>query len=299
VPQEKKEPVERRLSISTAAFDGYDLPTAFHEIAELGVNLVEIAFIQGYMEAFDENYFSDSNARTIQQALTGAGLSSLVFSAHMDLGDGDATTIFRKRMDFAKSVGADIIVTNAAVREKEQTFLRNISELARDAELMDLVIALENPGDGIPNVIDSAHDAADVIPRIGSDAVRLNYDFGNVISHFFERVRPEDDFVDGLGYTAHLHLKDVKRDRDGWVFTEIGKGAIDYRFILETLKAKSRKIPLSLEVPLRIRRRGDASPERAPEPVPLAEIRRVLAGSVACVKAMLATDTPGSQGGTE
>ena len=35
------------ILISTAAYDGYDLATAFKEIARAGAALVEVAFIEG------------------------------------------------------------------------------------------------------------------------------------------------------------------------------------------------------------------------------------------------------------
>ncbi len=50
------------LIISTAAYDGYDLDVVLGEISETGVDLVEIAFIEGYTAPFTEAYFNDLNA---------------------------------------------------------------------------------------------------------------------------------------------------------------------------------------------------------------------------------------------
>jgi sugar phosphate isomerase/epimerase len=87
---------------------------------------------------------------------------------------------------------------------------------------------------------------------------------------------------------VHYHIKDVASDDAGWYFTEIGRGTIDYQKILKELAVLSAPVPISLEIPLRIRRAPDASPRRASQPVDLAEIREVMTGSVDFVKQVLA-----------
>jgi sugar phosphate isomerase/epimerase len=87
---------------------------------------------------------------------------------------------------------------------------------------------------------------------------------------------------------VHYHIKDVASDDAGWYFTEIGQGTIDYQKILKELAVLSEPVPISLEIPLRIRRAPDASPRRASQPVDLAEIRQVMTGSVDFVKQVLA-----------
>jgi sugar phosphate isomerase/epimerase len=278
---------DRIISVSTAAFDGYDLAIAVDEISRLGVDHVELAFIQGYMDSFDEDYFSKINAKMIQGLLSDTGLSCFAFSAHIDLAARGAVDIFEKRMVFAKTVGAKIIVTNAAPRSQEKEFIENILVLADIAKSLDMIIALENPGNGKENVVNSGETGASIIKHIASDWVRLNYDFGNVISHFFERLRPEEDFTYALPFSTHLHIKDVKSNGQGWSFVEIGKGSIDYSFILKTLASKYPQIPISLEIPLRITRDRDASPRRAASPLPLDEIRNVLKGSLNYVKGII------------
>ena len=107
------------------------------------------------------------------------------------------------------------------------------------------------------------------------------------MSHCFEKIRPEEDYKFVRDCAVHYHIKDVASDDSGWYFTEIGKGTIDYHKILRELAALSQPVPISLEIPLRIRRAPDASPRRASQPVDLAEIRRVMTGSVNFVKQAL------------
>jgi sugar phosphate isomerase/epimerase len=275
------------ILISTAAYDGYNLATAIKEISRVGVDLVEIAFIEGYTEPFTEDYFNGDNAVKILTLLAEHELKCLSFSSHVDLSRNGIVEVFHNRMAFAKRLGSKYIVSNAAPLQRKSQFMQNIKELAKAAADLEMVIALENPGDGKANVMDSAQPAARLIEEIGQENVKINYDFGNLLSHCFEKKRPEKDFKLVRHCAAHYHVKDVAYDDDGWYFTEIGQGTIDYRKILEDLAGLSEPVPISLEIPLRIRRAPDASPRRAASPIPLKDIRRVLTASVKFVKQAL------------
>lgn len=275
------------LIISTAAYDGYDLEVAFEEIAATGVDLVEVAFIEGYTDPFTEDYFNDENAARILALLTQFGLTCMSFSSHVDLSKDGIVEIFNKRMAFARQLGARYIISNAAPLSNKDQFMENIERLGRTAADLGLIIALENPGDGNPNVIDSAEPAARVVEDIGLASVTINYDFGNLLSHCFGMLTPEQDYKNVMNQAGHYHIKDVVFNDAGWYFTEIGKGTIDYATILKDLTAVSESVPLSLEIPLRVTRAPDASPSRASQPIDLSEIRRVVRGSVNFVKQVL------------
>jgi len=276
------------ILISTAAYDGYDLATAFKEISGTGVDLVEIAFIEGYTDPFTEDYFSDGNAAKIKSLLTEYGLKCLSFSSHVDLSRDGIVEVFNNRMAFANKLGAKYIVSNAAPLQNKNRFMQNIRELGQTAAGLNMVIVLENPGDGKANVMDSGEPSARLIEEIGQESVKINYDFGNLLSHCFEKIRPEEDYKFVRDCAVHYHIKDVASDDSGWYFTEIGKGTIDYREILKELAALSEPVPISLEIPLRIRRAPDASPRRESQPIDLAKIRQVMESSVNFVKTALA-----------
>ena len=276
------------ILISTAAYDGYDLATAFKEISRSGVDLVEIAFIEGYTDPFTEDYFNDDNAAKITTLLAEHNLKCLSFSSHMDLSRDRIIEVFNHRMVFAKKLGSQYIVSNAAPLHNKNQFMQNIKELGQTAAGLKMVIVLENPGDGKANVMDSGEPAANLIEEIGQENVKINYDFGNLLSHCFEKIRPEEDYRFVRDYAAHYHIKDVASDDSGWYFTEIGKGTIDYQKILKELAGLPEPVPISLEIPLRIRRAPDASPRRASLPVDLKDIRQVIEKSVNFVKTALA-----------
>jgi len=280
--------MDNPILISTAAYDGYDLATAFREISRVGVDLVEVAFIEGYTDPFTEDYFNDDNAAEITARLAEHNLKCLSFSSHVDLSREGIVEIFKNRMAFAKKLGSKYIVSNAAPLQNKSQFMENIKKLGQTAAGLDMMIVLENPGDGKANVMDSAEPAAVLIAEIGLENVKINYDFGNLLSHCFEKIRPEKDYKYVRDTAVHYHIKDVASDEAGWYFTEIGRGTIDYGKIIKELAALPEPVPLSFEIPLRIRRAPDASPRRASQAVDLKEIRQVMEKSVNFVKKILA-----------
>ena len=102
------------ILISTVAFDGYNLGVAIEAIAAVGADGVEVAFIEGYTDPFTEETFNQAYADHICQKLADHDIACRSFSAHMDLTKPNAVEIFKRRMEFARMLGADAIITNAA-----------------------------------------------------------------------------------------------------------------------------------------------------------------------------------------
>jgi len=280
------------ISINTLIFHGYDLPTTLREISELGA-YVELAFIKTYSPELKEEDFSIRNAQRLQRMIADYGLSTLALSAHMDLGKDDSVDSFKRRMAFAKEMGVRIIITNASQRSCEATFFKNMEKLAQFAQSLPLIIGLENPGDGEDHIVDYAKTGVFTVQRIGSDFVRLNYDIGNPFIYSKGTLRPEEDFEEAIPWSVHFHLKDVREDETGYFYSEIGKGVIDYRMILQSLFKKAPSVPMGIELPLCLKRGRDFIPWIDLTPVELPEIRRILKGSLEFIKSVL--ETPGNQ----
>jgi sugar phosphate isomerase/epimerase len=278
-------PEKRLLSISTVAFDGYSLPAAFEQIARIGAGHVEVAYIPGYMDPFTEEVFEPARARGLAAQLRQAGLSCAALSAHMDLSRAGAVEIFRRRLEFASELGAGLVVANAGPPSRERALLRNVGPLAARAADLGLTLALENPGNGRRNLLDTGALGARLVERLGLPNVGLNYDFGNLLTHLRGQVRPEEDFPAALPRTVHLHVKDAARQGPWWVFPEVGQGAVDYRRILSD--PRIRDLPISLEIPLRLRRRPSGFPCRSAQPLGIEQIAEVLRGSLAFVQSLL------------
>ena len=274
---------DRILSVSAAPYDGYAAPGMLDSLAACGVRHVEPAYIVGYTEPFDETVFSDEHARRYAGWLDASGVACRVVSSHIDLGRDHAVAVFRGRMDFARLLGATIINTNASVLGGEASFFRTIDVLARHAETLGMVIGLENPGDGRPGLFDVAEDGVLLAQRIGSPHVRLNYDPGNTASQRPD-IDPVADAVRALPACAHLHLKDVRKTQEGWYFPALGQGDLDYGPLLDALRTRP-DLPLSVEMPARMRRGPDAQPWRRVQRVDRERIEDSLRQSLAFLEA--------------
>ena len=254
--------MDRIVSVSAAPYDGWDPPALLDSLARCGATHVEPAFIVGYTEPFDERVFSDAHAARYAGWLGASGLACHAFSSHIDLGAADAVSVFGGRMRFARRLGARIINTNASRRDTEAAFLRNIEALARDAEALDMVICLENPGDARPNLFDVAADGVALVRRI---AGVLQADPGNTASHRPE-IDPFADAIAALPLSAHLHLKAARATPEGWHYGPLDDGDLAFGPLLDALDAWP-ELGVSVEMPLRMRRGTDAQPWRRMAPV--------------------------------
>jgi sugar phosphate isomerase/epimerase len=278
--------MSRILSISTAPYDGYEFPAALDSIASCGATHVEPAFIVGYTEPFDEEAFNEKNAKQYAGWLRQSGLACFAFSSHIDLGQPDADRIFARRMDFAGALGAKVINTNAAIRDYEKSFFRNIETLAAHAERLGMIIALENPGNGEDNVFNVAREGVDLVERLGSPYVRLNYDAGNTVSHRPGQVDPAQDALAAMPACAHVHIKDVQTRPEGYFFVPLGDGEVGCATILKAMRSRD-DLNLAIEVPLRLHRNLAARPVRRSSRVDLSEIETTLCRCLTFVRDQL------------
>lgn len=268
-----KEPI---ISVNTLAFQGYDLSDSVKALADIGIKYVEFAFIKGYSEELSESSFSPQTAKYINNLIDLYGLKMVALAAHLDLGMMDSVEAFKRRMDFAGLLGVNIILSNASTQENRINFLRNIEKLATYAESLNMTIGLENPGDGANNLIEAGREGAKLIEEIDSPFIRLNYDIGNTYSYSKGRTKPEDDIHYAYPYAIHFHFKDTRSDEDGWIFTEIGKGVINYKEVIQFMKGQPEQLPIGLEIPLSVRRDKDFNLQKKAVPLSLEDIKKTV-----------------------
>jgi sugar phosphate isomerase/epimerase len=129
--------MDRIVSVSTMAFDGYSLEVALDELAALGVKYVEPASVDKIFQHLVEADFCDSRAMWLRNQLSARRLSCLSLSAHMDLTGSDAVERFHRRLEFAQNIGARCVNSIAGPTGKLEGFRKNISAIAdraRDLE---------------------------------------------------------------------------------------------------------------------------------------------------------------------
>jgi sugar phosphate isomerase/epimerase len=275
------------LSVSMVAYDGHPLDVALASLSALGINVVELAYIDGYSTAFDEGVFSASNARSVRDALRQAGLTCRAVSAHFDLsrqGGGDALC---RRLEFASEVEAQMVATVSGPAARRDAFLQHLAQAIKLAEQLGITIALENPADDTDAAINDGTDAAQVVAHLDHSLVRVNYDPGNFLTHR-PGSAPHLDIEPALPYCIGVHLKDLRQEGAGWVHTALGDGAIQWDEMFNRLALPAVPPFLSIEIPTRMRRDGRGRIVLDSATPPLGAIEALLTRSKGLVEAQIA-----------
>ncbi|MBT8367116.1 MAG: sugar phosphate isomerase/epimerase [Deltaproteobacteria bacterium] len=275
------------LSINTLTYEGYDLATALEEIAKAGASHVELGFTRGFTKGLTEEYFSESSAQKITRLLSDMGLSSIALSAHTDLTTGKAVDELKRRIDFGKRLGVEVVNTKVGAKSGRKQYEKNIELIADYAESMNIIVGLENPAEGTDQILTSGKTGAELIRSIGSDFIKLNYDFGNAFTYSKGKVDPATDYKEALPYACYLHLKDMKKIDDGWEFSQIGKGIINYDLIFKELVEGEKLLPLSIEHLFIYSASEDFIVQRLQQPLPLSHISSILKNSIAFVNSVI------------
>ena len=274
-----------KLAISTALFDGYDMAVAFDEIAAAGFERVEPAYITGYTD-FTEATFSEQTARKLVAQAEQARLEIAAISAHMDLGSPDSSVPDRlqQRIRFAATCDCHVLITNAGMAADAGLIAQRIEAALPLCEDAGVMLALENPGHGTGAAIIDARSGQEFVARFAHRLLQINYDAGNVYSYSGGQRQPGDDLAQsGTKNIGYLHLKDIRSEGDGWAFSPIGSGMVDFASVLIRVPPD---LPISLELPLRLSRPQKGDPVRQAERLPLQKLRQALRGSTLAIAAM-------------
>ena len=270
------------LAVNLLVFNQIPLSLALDSVREAGCSVVELAYTAGYATFDEYQAFTDESASQIVQELEARGLVCRSIAAHIDLGMDNAVERFSRRLRFAQKIGASIVISNTSTVDKREEFLRNIVELSCIASELGLIIALENPGDGQDNLLESGTSGARLVDELGLANVLLNYDYSNAISYSKMDLPVVNDCESAVPRSANLHLKDLRRDEIAgcWDFCAIGEGDHDYAVLLKQVKQLEDPPSMSLELPLHMRRGSDLLMQKKDEALERRECIRVIEQSV-------------------
>lgn len=272
---------ELNLSISTNAYAGYDLvETLDHLAAATDCRQVELDAIAGLFHHVDDERAGDATYDAgIVEALVARGFTSFAFSGHCDLGDPAAWPVFARKMQLAHDLGARVINTFAGKVSERASFFATMHQVVELAEALDLDVNLETAN---PSFLVFDHADREVIREVASSRVGINYDFGNVFMASDGQIDLLEDFALTLPDVRYLHLKDGRKVDGAWRPTALHGGIVDYEEVFRLVAASGRTIPMSIEVPLRLRVGPDGS--TVSDEIPsLVEIDDVISTSVARV----------------
>ncbi|EJL92533.1 sugar phosphate isomerase/epimerase [Pantoea sp. GM01] len=265
-----------KLGVNTSIFDGHDMDLAFGIIRELGYDYVELAYNQGYVGDLDDSLFSQQNAQHIRSLLDKHQLKTLALGCTFNLARAEAVGYLQTRIGFAQAIGVKLLNACTAKHEDYAALVNNLRQIAPQLEQAGCCLLLENGGDANYDAFALAAEGEQLLREVGSAALAFNGDAGNMVS-----LRPQADAIQQmmqlLPQMRHCHIKDVVKQGSEFHFPAIGQGLLDYKPLLKELV--KRDIPCTLEIPLRMHRLADSTPQRSAAPVALERIVQVLSES--------------------
>ena len=268
--------MDRIVSVSTMAFDGYALEVALDELAALGVRHVEPASVDKIFQHLVEEDFCDTRAAWLRRELAARRLACLSLSVHMDLTGPDAVDRFHRRLAFARNVGARCVNSIAGPAGKLEEFRKNIVTIADRARDLGVMIALENHGD----LLDREQQVLDFIREVNHPAVRVNYDTGNAWYYSKGAINPVEELALLAPVVAHVHVKTPKIVDGLLRWVALGDGELDLPGLAQVLKERMPGVPVSYELSPRQRARDFEPRWRMPEVPPLADLRDMIRRSL-------------------
>jgi sugar phosphate isomerase/epimerase len=275
--------MDRIVSVSTMAFDGYSLETALDELAALGVKYVEPASVDKIFQHLVEADFCDTRAAWMRGQLAARRLACLSLSAHMDLTGPGSVERFHRRLEFARNIGARCVNSIAGPAGKLEEFRKNVVAIAGRARDLGIMIALENHGD----LLDREQQVVDFIRDVNHPAIRVNYDTGNAWYYSKGQINPVDELALLAPVVAHVHVKTPKIMEGLLRWVALGDGELDLPGLARVLKERMPGVPVSYELSPRQRSRDFEPRWRTPEVPPLSELRDMIRCSLQALEQVL------------
>ncbi|HSB81508.1 MAG TPA: sugar phosphate isomerase/epimerase [Candidatus Methylomirabilis sp.] len=275
--------MDRIISVSSMAFDGYSLEQALDELAALGVRFVEPASVDRVFQHLVEADFCEVRAAWLRDEMARRSLSCLSLSAHVDLTQTDSTDRFLRRLEFAHAIGARIVNTIAGPAGNLKGFQATIPAIAKRAADLGIVVALENHGD----LVDRGRQIVEFVQAVGSPAIRANYDTGNAWYYARGGLNPVEELAEVAPVVAHVHLKAPRMDDGMMRWVALGEGVLDLPAVGRVLREHLPGVPVSIELSLRQRSRDFEPRWRTPEFPSLPEIRGIITRSLLALEGVL------------
>lgn len=260
------------IGILSSVYIGYDLITALDHISDIGFQYVEIAAVDGALEHLKQGDITTENAKKIRKELDRRSLLPNAIAAHTSLSKEGGAQRFLPRIRFAAEIGCPVCVTACGREEDSSILFRNLDFLVKEAEALQVVVALETNADTIL----SGTGGQAFVERWKSPWLGVNYDAANIYRGCDGKVDILEDFQSTLNELKHVHIKDLMQEDEEWRFCQPGTGLIDTEGFLKILSTREKEIGVNLELPFQYRFDHLISPLRMAAKIPeIKEIDRI------------------------
>lgn len=230
------------VACTTNTYHTYSLDEALSGIARGGFRHVELTAVPGWTE----HVTLTERPAVLRAKVEEFGLNPLSMSAHSDLTTENGVEHLERAIAFAADLGVQYVNTaiggHASADEDVSSFLRMADRIVQAAERSGVIVTLEIHG----SIMASGAKSVQIMEKIHSAQVRVNYDTGNV--RFYGGRQPEEDLPTIVDYVAHMHLKDHIGGKGEWRFPALGHGEVAFGRVFEILRKRTYCGPISVEI---------------------------------------------------
>jgi len=219
-----------RVSFSTLACPDWTMPQIIAMAASESYDGIELRFVQGEdslwkLPVFSRKYLASTKRELADRALTISCLDTSCRFHSPDAAERERWITEGKRMaDLAAELGApglrvfgDTIQPGADRASTQKWIAESIRELAEITAGRGVEVWIENHGD-----FAGSDQTAAILEQAGSPKAGVVWDPANSFTATQER--PADGAA-RLGATiCHVHIKDLRREGDGWKYVLPGEG---------------------------------------------------------------------------
>lgn len=240
--------MQRIIAVNSNCYHGFSMEEAIRGIHAAGFHYIELTATKGWTEhVFPAMPFK--RLLDVQDLLEKADLRPFSLSGHCNLMDTKRIGDFEDNIRLAAFFGCTYIVSSIGeahladqAEADNQTVAGHIKALLPMLEKHGLTLVLETHG----HVHGTGAVLSDIVRKVGSDHVKINYDTANVV--FYGGVEPCRDLAACVRDVGYLHLKDKRGAPTEWNFPALGRGDIDFPCIFKVLKDANNQSPFSIEI---------------------------------------------------
>lgn len=236
------------IAASPNCFLDYNTFVAYRELAALGIHHVEVPAAPGGGGGFAPELMDADDLARFKARLQQIGVSPVCVGAYCDLTQARQIEMIKRRIDFARALGATNVVSDATRQlevDAEQwrklvNTLRHLGDYAADQGVR---IALETHGGLTRNGTLTRR----LLDAVNHPAVGVNYDTGNIY-YYNDDLDPAEDVNLVADRVFQVHLKDTVGGKGEWLFCALGQGRVNFPGIVDVLRKVGFRGPYSLEL---------------------------------------------------
>lgn len=238
---------KRIIAVNSNCYHGFSIEEAVAGIKAAGFKYIELTATKGWTEHVFPNQ-SFKRALEVQDLLEKNGLIPFATSGHTNLMDTERIGDFVDNMRLAHFFGSEYIVSSIGEAHlKDNAVASNdvvaehIKGLVKYLEKYDMKLVLEVHGDHGTGAV-----LKDIVERVGSERVLINYDTANAI--FYGDVNVPEDFAACMDKIGYVHIKEKAGGHKEWNFPALGEGYVEFPTLFKLMDEADNMSPYSIEI---------------------------------------------------